>query len=123
VGALIALLLPMASVADTWRPSWQGRPAIVRDINWAWRTTDAFAAERRRGLHPTVSGIRLARTDRHFARVTVHPRNRRGQQVAETATLALMQATGRWLIVIGPMTDYAVVCRRPAPTPIRELFC
>jgi len=55
--------------------------------------------------------------------VRIHPLDRLGKQRAETATVALMHATGRWVIVIGRMTDYAIVCRRPTPTPIRELFC
>jgi hypothetical protein len=95
----------------------------VRDIRWAWKETDVFAVDRRRGLHPAIGDLRVSRSDHHFARADVHPLNRRGNQVAETATVALMQATGRWLIVIGPMTDFAVVCRHPAPRPILDLFC
>jgi hypothetical protein len=122
--ALIALLLPAASAAGNWRrPTAPERRAIVRDIGWAWRNTDAFVVDSRRGRHPAVDDIRVSRSDRHFARADVHPLNRQRKQVAETGVVALMQATGRWLIVIGPMTDYAVVCRHPAPVPIRELFC
>lgn len=114
-----------ASAADAhWRrPTAHERTTIARDIGWAWRRTDAFAADRQRGLHPVVGEVRLSRTDRHFASAAVHPLNRGGKQVAETATVALMQATGRWLIVIGPMTDFAVVCQTPAPRPILDLFC
>jgi hypothetical protein len=34
-----------------------------------------------------------------------------------------MQATGHWLLVIGPLTDAAIVCQRPAPAPVRDLVC
>jgi hypothetical protein len=125
--ALIAVTLTVcaSSAAETrWRrPTPHERTTIARDVGWAWRVTDMFAADRRRGLHPVVGDVRISRTDRHFAGAAVRPLNGHGKQVAETATVVLMQATGRWLIVIGPMTDVAVVCQAPAPQPVRELYC
>src|SRR5438874_2557592 len=80
-----------ASAGTRWRrPTAHERTTIARDIRWAWRVTDAFAADRRRGLHPLVGDVRVSRTDRHFASAAVHPLNRLGKQVAETATVALM---------------------------------
>jgi hypothetical protein len=56
------------------------------------------------------------RSDRPFAPAPYPPTPpARGEQVAETATVALMQPTGRWLTVLGPMSDLAIVCQRLAP--------
>ena len=41
---------------------------------------------------PVVGDVRVSRTDRHFASAAVHPLNRLGKQVAETATVALMHS-------------------------------
>lgn len=124
---LLAVVLVFAALAhnsDRWRrPSPPERVAIVSSVKAIWRTDDAFAALRKRGLHPAVSDIRISRRDSHFASVAVHPLNRNERQLSETATLVLMEATGHWLLVIGPMTDVAVVCRATAPVPIRDLLC
>jgi len=99
--ALLAVALAMLGAASgpsnaastRWRrPTAHERTTIARDIRWAWRVTDAFAVDRRRGLHPVVGDVHVSRTDRHFASAAVHPLNRLGKQVAETATVALMHS-------------------------------
>jgi hypothetical protein len=113
-----------SSTTKRWRPpTVHERFTIVRDMIRVWFTTDDFAVYRRRGLHPAIRALHIAKSDRYFASAAFHPLNRRNRQVAETATVALMQATGRWLVVIGPATDFSAVCQAPAPRPIRDLFC
>jgi hypothetical protein len=122
--ALVLLFAPLAHDGDRWRrPTPPERVAIVRDVKASWRTDNAFAALRARGLHAAISDIRISGRDRHFVSVALHPLNRGRRQLSETATLVLMQAIGHWLLVIGPLTDAAGVCQAPAPLPIRDLLC
>jgi hypothetical protein len=82
------LVSRVAASADDWRrPTVEERAGIIRGARTAWRTSDGYAALRRRDLHPRIADLRVSRSDRHFASGAIHPLNESGQQTAETSTL------------------------------------
>lgn len=120
IAALVALpvvLCSCGSGSPATLPSTLQRAAIVAAAKTALR----FPAQQH--IHVDVLSVRLAASDPHFASAAVQPKDAHGHATTDVGVVVLMQAGGKWTIVLGPGTSFEPMCALPTPKPIRQLLC